>query len=82
VNTARGSLVDQVAVIEALDAGRLRAYCIDAHDAEPPTDFTLIRHERVIATPHVGGLTDESVDRASAAAVDGLLRALAADAGA
>jgi D-3-phosphoglycerate dehydrogenase len=79
VNTARASLVDPAAVLDALDSGQLHAYCIDAHDTEPPTDFTLIGHERVIATPHVGGLTEESVDRASAAAVEGLLRALSAD---
>jgi len=77
INTARARLVDQSAVAVALDRGQLRAYCVDAHDPEPPTDFDLIGHERVIATPHIGGLTDESIDRASAAAVDGLLRVLA-----
>lgn len=81
VNTARASLVDQAAVIDALDSGHLRAYCIDAHESEPPADYTLVHHERVIATPHVGGFTEESVERASAAAVDGLLRALSGDAG-
>jgi D-3-phosphoglycerate dehydrogenase len=77
INTARAQLVDQIAVVAALDRGQLRAYCVDAHDPEPPTDFDLIGHERVIATPHIGGLTDESIERASSAAVDGLLRVLA-----
>jgi len=77
INTARARLVDQLAVAAALDRGQLRAYCVDAHDPEPPTDFDLICHERVIATPHIGGLTDESIERASSAAVDGLLRVLA-----
>jgi len=76
INTARARLVDEDAVLVALKDGRLRAYCLDAHEPEPPTDFRLIRNERVIATPHIGGFTDESIDRASAAAVDELLRVL------
>lgn len=76
VNTARAGLVDAPAMLAALDAHRIAAYCTDVFDHEPPLDCTLARHPRVIATTHVGGLTRESVDRATRAAVDALLAAL------
>jgi len=76
VNTARESLVDEAALSGALDSGAVAAYAIDAFDREPPEDWALVRHPRVIATPHLGGYTDESVDRATEAAVNNLLVAL------
>jgi D-3-phosphoglycerate dehydrogenase len=76
VNTARGSLVDSAAMTAALASGRVGAYAVDAFDREPPDDWSLARDPRSIATPHVGGFTDESVDRATEAAVDNLLAAL------
>lgn len=77
VNTARAELVDETVVLDALDSGHLRAYAVDAFATEPPTDLRLVRHERVIATPHVGGFTAESVERATTQAVDAILAALA-----
>jgi D-3-phosphoglycerate dehydrogenase len=79
VNTSRSELVDDDAVLSALEDGRLAAYAVDAFATEPPADWTLVRHERVIATPHVGGFTAESVHRASESAVDAILQVLAAD---
>jgi phosphoglycerate dehydrogenase-like enzyme len=76
VNTARGELVDTEPVLAALDEGRIAAYAVDAFETEPPQDWRLADHERVIATPHVGGLTEESVARAAEAAVDAILDAL------
>jgi phosphoglycerate dehydrogenase-like enzyme len=80
VNTARQGLVDEAAMIEALRIGRVAAYTLDAFDQEPPADFTLVRAKGVLATPHVGGFTDASVDRATAVAVDNLLETLGAGA--
>ena len=76
VNTARAGLVDDAAVLAALQDGRLAGYGVDAYDKEPPDPGLLIQHERVIATPHVGAFTAESVSRATRAAVDNLLGAL------
>ena len=76
VNTARAGLVEEEAVLAALQDGRLAGYGVDAFDKEPPDPSPLLRHERVIATPHVGAFTSESVSRATRAAVDNLLGAL------
>jgi len=76
VNTARASIVDEEAVLAALDSGSLGAYAVDAFASEPPEPTPLLRHPRVVATPHIGGYTRESVRRATSYAVANLLEAL------
>lgn len=76
VNTSRGELVDESALLSALDTGHVAAYAVDAFTAEPPRDWRLASHERVIASPHIGGFTAESVERAAAAAVHAVLDGL------
>ncbi len=77
INTARGSLVDEDSIIEALNAGKLLTYATDVFVTEPPDPASpLLRHERVIVTPHIGAFTDESVQRATQKAVENLMRAL------
>ncbi|KAB0682786.1 NAD(P)-dependent oxidoreductase [Aureimonas leprariae] len=78
VNTARAGLVDEAALLEALEAERLFAYATDVFAEEPPRSLVLAGHSRVIATSHIGGFTEESVDRVTALAVENLVRALRA----
>ena len=76
INTARAGLVDEAAVLDGLDSGKISALATDVFSKEPPEPSALIKHERVIATPHIGGFTNESVDRATQAAVDNILKVL------
>ncbi|MGZ3577247.1 MAG: NAD(P)-dependent oxidoreductase, partial [Vulcanimicrobiaceae bacterium] len=67
VNCARGGVLNEQAVLEALDAGRIAAAAIDVVSQEPPPPDSLgaqlHRHPRVIATPHLGGSTLEALRR-------------------
>ncbi len=76
INTARARLVDEDALIEALDCGQIGSYATDVFEHEPPLSLTLAAHRRVIATSHIGGFTAESVDRATRIAANNLLAAL------
>ena len=76
VNTARAGLVDPQAAIAALDRGQLGTYCVDVFDIEPPPFPGIASHPGVIATSHIGGYTEESVDRATEMAIANLLEEL------
>jgi D-3-phosphoglycerate dehydrogenase len=76
VNTARAELIDEAALFDALESGKVSAFATDVYTTEPPTLTALLRHQNTILTPHAGGFTDESVDRATRIAVENLLRRL------
>jgi D-3-phosphoglycerate dehydrogenase len=78
VNTARASLVDAAALRLALDAGQIASYAVDVFSEEPPRDLSLASDPRVIATSHIGGYTEESVDRSTTIALANLLDVLEA----
>lgn len=64
VNAARGGMVDEKALLEALNSGLVKAAALDVFSQEPPQDFSLIDHPRVTATPHLGASTEEGQKRA------------------
>ena len=59
INTARGELVDQEALIDALDRGHLAGAGLDVYPQEPKVDQRLIRHPNVMTLPHIGSATAE-----------------------
>jgi len=76
INTARGPLVDEAALVEALNQGSLAGAGLDVLADEPPVDSVLLHHPKVFVTSHIGGSTDEALYAMGTAAIDGLQRAL------
>ncbi len=64
VNAARGGVVEEKAVLDALESGKISFYCVDVFEKEPTDNFALIDHPRVIPTPHIGASSREGQLRA------------------
>lgn len=64
INVARGGLIDEEALLKALETGKVAGAALDVFESEPATECPLIVHPRVIATPHLGASTTEAQDRA------------------
>jgi D-3-phosphoglycerate dehydrogenase len=65
VCAARGGIIDESALLEALNSGKVAGAGLDVFSMEPAGDIDLVRHPRVIATPHIGAQTVEAQARAS-----------------
>ena len=63
VNTARGAIIDEKALLSALENGKVAGVALDVFEYEPPKEpweWKLINNPRVIATPHIGSMTEEA----------------------
>ncbi|GAA3439534.1 NAD(P)-dependent oxidoreductase [Kutzneria kofuensis] len=75
VNVARGGLVDEAALLAALESGHIGGAGLDVHVVEPADPGSpLVNHPKVIATPHVAGVTEQMMQRSVIAFTDNLKR--------
>ena len=60
INCARGGLIDEAALAEAITSGKVAGCAVDVYSSEPPSDNPLVGLKNVVCTPHLGALTDEA----------------------
>lgn len=60
INAARGGLIDESALLKALNEGRIAGAALDVFETEPPGESPLLTHPLMVATPHLGGSTTEA----------------------
>nr|WP_234034661.1 phosphoglycerate dehydrogenase [Corynebacterium antarcticum] len=79
INAARGGLVDEQALADAITSGQIRGAGFDVYSSEPCTDSPLFGLREVVVTPHLGASTVEAQDRAGTDVADSVLKALAGE---
>ncbi len=70
LNCARGGLIDEKALLDALNSGKVSGAALDVHENEPPIDWTLVNHPNVICTPHLGASTTEAQENVAIAVAE------------
>lgn len=73
VNCARGGIVNEDALYEALTNGKVAAAALDVFNEEPPVDWKLVKLDNVIASPHIGAATKEAQGRVGAEVAEKLI---------
>ncbi len=76
LNVARGGLIDEAALGEALDSGKVGGAALDVFPSEPMTENPLFANPKVIVTPHLGASTAEATDRAGYQSAEQVVAAL------
>ncbi len=79
INCARGGLIDEEALIDALEEGKVAGAALDVFEEEPPVDCRLVEHHKVIVTPHLGALTREAQTNVALQVAEQVIMALKGD---
>jgi len=79
VNVARGGLIDEAALAQALEAGEIAGAALDVFVQEPPADASLTGLDRVSVTPHLGASTEEAQEKAGVSVAKSVRLALAGE---
>ena len=79
INAARGGVLDEAALFDAITEGRVAGAGLDVFSTEPCTDSPLFTLDQVVATPHLGASTDEAQERAGIAVAVSVRKALAGE---
>ncbi len=67
INCARGGIINETDLYEALQSGKVAGAALDVFEKEPPGDLPLLKHERVVCTPHLGASTSEAQENVAIA---------------
>ena len=73
VNCARGGIVNEQDLIAALDSGKVSTAAVDVFASEPPENYDLAKHPKVVATPHLGASTEEAQTKVAAQILDQMI---------
>jgi D-3-phosphoglycerate dehydrogenase len=73
VNCARGGILNEAALYEALNSGKVAGAALDVYADEPPSDWKLTKLDNVICSPHIGAATKESQGRVGAEVAEKLI---------
>jgi D-3-phosphoglycerate dehydrogenase len=76
INTSRGGVVDEKALLDALNAGTIAGAGLDVFESEPPTDWQLNKHTKVVSTPHLSSSTEEGQVRVGEITVQKVINGL------
>lgn len=76
INVARGELVDEQAILDGLESGQLTGVALDVFAQEPPQNLALIKHPKIVVTPHLGASTEEAQREVAIEAAEQVLAVL------
>lgn len=77
INTARGPVVDEAALVKALQDGEIAGAGLDVYEAEPPQSAELLALDNLVLTPHIGAATHEALRRMTVQAAEVIVETLA-----